>query len=167
MNENSYAISPENLANFLLVECRERGDVITNLKLQKLLYYTQAWHLAIKGGPLFEEDFQAWVNGPVLPTQYQRFEKYKCSPILENVESAKIDNPFIVSHLMEIVDVFGVETDFILQMMTHLELPWQKARKDFPIDKHSDEIISKDSMRRFYSSLRRRGIIKNRQFYSS
>ena len=60
-------IAPASLANFLLVTCRESGEVLTNLKLQKLMYYSQAWHLALRDIPLFNEDFQAWVHGPVLP----------------------------------------------------------------------------------------------------
>jgi uncharacterized phage-associated protein len=55
-------IIPEHAANFLLVECREQGEVLTNRKLQKLLYYAQAWYLALENRALFAEDFQAWAS---------------------------------------------------------------------------------------------------------
>lgn len=155
MNLNPDILSPEKTSDFLLVECRERGDVLTNLKLQKLLYYTQAWYLVLKGQPLFKEDFQAWVHGPVLPTQYQRFKKYEWRPILKEVEPPKIDNPAIVSHLVEIVNVFGVETAAALEMMTHNEAPWKETRKGMPVDHPSAEIISKESMKLFYSSFKK------------
>ena len=70
------------VADFLLCESRDRGENLTNLKLQKLLYYAQAWYLALYNVALFEEDFQAWVHGPVLYSQYCRFCDWKWRPIL-------------------------------------------------------------------------------------
>jgi uncharacterized phage-associated protein len=153
MKESDDDISPNNTANFLLVECRERGDILTNLKLQKLLYYAQAWHLAIHNKPLFSEDFQAWVHGPALPSQYQRFKKFEWRPILEEgITLPKIKNKEITSHLIEIVNIFGIETASSLELMTHNEKPWQEARNGIPNDQPSTSIISKESMRLFYRS---------------
>jgi uncharacterized phage-associated protein len=53
-------IAPGLVSDFMLVEGRERGEILTNLKLQKLLYYAQPWHLALNDRPLFDEDFEAW-----------------------------------------------------------------------------------------------------------
>lgn len=153
MPAHSDVISPKNTANFLLVESRERGDVLTNLKLQKLLYYAQAWYLALRGKPLFAEDFQAWIHGPVLPSQYKRFKKHEWRPILEEgVKMPKVDAG-VAKHLREVVDVFGVETAPSLELMTHREKPWILARKGIPIDQTSSEVISKESMRSFYRSM--------------
>ncbi len=153
MKPGSDIIAPKQVANFLLVECRERGDILTNLKLQKLLYYAQAWFLAIHGKPLFSEDFQAWVHGPALPSQYKRFKKYEWRPILEeNISPPKITNADISSHLIEIVNVFGVETACSLELMTHNEKPWQAARAGIPKDQPSIAIISKELMRSHYKS---------------
>ena len=74
MKTQSESVSPTHIANFLLIECRERGDIFTNLKLQKLLYYAQAWYLALRGQSPFHRGFQAWVHGPALPSQYKRFK---------------------------------------------------------------------------------------------
>ena len=146
-------ISPENTANFFLSECRERGEVLTNLKLQKLLYYAQAWYLALKDKPLFSEDFEAWVHGPVLPSQYQRFKKSEWRPILDEISSPNIPNDKIISHLTEVVNVFGIETASNLESMTHNEFPWKNARQDIPIEKPSNAIITKESMKSFYKTL--------------
>jgi uncharacterized phage-associated protein len=155
MKSHSDSISPANTANFLLVECRERGDVLTNLKLQKLLYYAQAWYLALRDKPLFAEEFQAWVHGPALPSQYQRFKKFEWRPIVEEgISKPKLKDEGSLAHLIEIVDVFGVETASALELMTHNEKPWQEARKGIPIDQISTAIISKESMRLFYQSKR-------------
>lgn len=55
----------------------EENNLLINLKLQKLLYYIQAWSLAIRGRIFFEGEFQAWVHGPVSPTLYNRFKTNK------------------------------------------------------------------------------------------
>lgn len=146
-------ISSASTANFLLIESRERGDILTNLKLQKLLYYAQAWYLAIHNKSLFSEDFQAWIHGPVLPSQYQRFKKFEWRPILEEgITLPALKDENIKAHLIEIVDVFGVENASALELMTHNEMPWKQARKGIPVNQHSTAIISKESMRTFYQS---------------
>lgn len=61
------------IAKHFIRFANEEGSFISNLKLQKLVYYAQAWHLAIHGTPLFEEDFEAWVHGPVIPSLYQKY----------------------------------------------------------------------------------------------
>ncbi len=154
MNLSPDVLSPEKVADFLLMECRERGDVLTNLKLQKLLYYAQAWYLVLKGKALFNEDFQAWVHGPVLPSQYRRFKEFEWKPIIQDIQSINLDDVELVSHLREVVDVFGVETAAALEMMTHNEPPWKEARKGVPADQPSKRVISKESMLAFYNTLR-------------
>lgn len=69
------------VADFTIWYCRDRGSLMTNLKLQKLLFYAQAFYLAICDRPLFDEDFQAWATGPVQPEVYHRFQHYKWNPI--------------------------------------------------------------------------------------
>jgi uncharacterized phage-associated protein len=147
-------ITPAKVADFLLLECRERGELLTNLKLQKLLYYAQAWYLALKNKPLFQEDFQAWIHGPALPSQYRRFKEFGWGQILKNIRPVKTIDKSVAAHLHEVVDVFGVETAVSLEIMTHNELPWKAARKEIPIDQSSNEVISKESMRLFYQKMK-------------
>ena len=64
-------ISCQDVANYFLSLCDEdAGDLISNLKLQKLVYYAQGFHLAISGEPLFDEKIMAWEHGPVIPQLY-------------------------------------------------------------------------------------------------
>lgn len=149
--EHDYA-SPNKVSDFLLYECRQRGEILTNLKLQKLIYYAQAWWLALKQEPLFSEDFEARVHGPVLPSQYQRFKKYKWSPILEEMVLPHLPKE-ICSHLTEIMDVFGIETAIALELMTSQESPWLEARKGIEADRPSSNVISQESMESFYKSM--------------
>jgi uncharacterized phage-associated protein len=149
----SKSLPPFLVADFLLVESRERGEVLTNLKLQKLLYYAQSWYLALHGESLFDEDFEAWVNGPVLPSQYDRFRAFQWRPITDEITRPTFADPAIETHLREIINVFGSETAISLELMTHRETPWVEARGSLPPWTPSAEIISKGRMLDFYRSL--------------
>jgi len=147
------AWDPTQIADYLLAECRERGELLTNLKLQKLLYYAQAWYLVLRGAPLFNEDFRAWVHGPVLLSQYHRFKDYQWRQITEEI--CRPDNlpDDVVDHLNEVVDVFGSETAVALELMTHREKPWLDARGNLAAHEAGSTIISKQSMAEYYASL--------------
>jgi uncharacterized phage-associated protein len=146
-------IPPGIVANYLLAESRERGEVLTNLKLQKLLYYAQAWHLALNDAPIFGEDFQAWVHGPVLPSQYFRFRDFQWRPITTEFESPDLANSGMKKFLSEIIDIFGSETAVSLELMTHREAPWVEARGKLAPYELSTNGISKHAMKEFYRSL--------------
>lgn len=146
-------INKENaIADYLLAECKERGELLTNLKLQKLLYYAQAWSLALRDKELFDEDFKAWVHGPVLLSQYHRFKNNGWYAITDCVGRPALDESE-VKHLDEIVDVFGPETAVALELMTHREKPWLDARGDLAPHEPSTSVITKQSMREFYKSI--------------
>ena len=145
-------VSPNKIADYLLCESRDRGELLTPLKLQKLMYYAQAWSVTTLKNPLFEEDFQAWVHGPVLPSQYARFREYGWMPIDQNVTLPDLDGK-TRAHLDEIVDVFGCESAVALEQMTHQEMPWLHARNGIASHEACKEIIKKDWMREYYSSL--------------
>lgn len=144
--------SPNVVSDYLLSECRERGEVLTSLKLQKLMYYAQAWYLALYDREIFAEDFEAWVHGPVAPSQYHRFKDYQWRPITAEVARPEIEER-VESHLTEIVDVFGSDSAVALELMTHRELPWIEARNGLPPDAPSTNRISKKTMRDFYRTL--------------
>lgn len=145
-------ITPGKVADFLLTECREQGEVLTNLKLQKLLYYSQAWFLALEDRALFEEDFQAWAHGPVLPSQYHRFKEFSWRPITLDIEAPDVTEE-VEKHLLAIIEEFGTETAVALERMTHRETPWLTARDDLPAGAISTAEISKSSMKEYYRSL--------------
>lgn len=140
------------LADFLITESRERGELLTPLKLQKLMFYADAWHLALYDAELTPERFQAWVHGPVALSQYHRFKEYKWRPIMAEVDGPELDERER-NHLVEIVDVFGSETASALEMMTHRERPWIAARGGIPDDEPCNNYIDKGITRDFYRSL--------------
>jgi uncharacterized phage-associated protein len=132
--------------------CHEHGDCLTNLKLQKLVYYTQAWYLGINGTPLFKDDFQAWIHGPVIPSLYQRFKKFGFNDITE--QPPKVSCPeTIIGHIQEVLKVYSGYSAYQLEQMTHNEDPWKLARKGIPDDANSKATIKKTDMKVFYAKL--------------
>jgi uncharacterized phage-associated protein len=142
--------SPNHVADFLLTDSRRKGDVVTNLKLQKLLYYAQAWYLARFDLPIFQEDFEAWIRGPVLPSQYHRFKSSEWRPIQDDIRAPQSLPPKLAKHLLSIIATFGVETATALEMMTHQEGPWLRARRNVPHNAPSRALITKISMKDYY-----------------
>lgn len=149
-----FSVPPEKISDILILQSRNRGEYLSNLKLQKLLYYTQAWHLALYDRPLFMEDFEAWVHGPVLPGQYRRFKHNTWRPIMDPIHGPpRTGAPYLDRHIIQILDIFGTETASALELMTHREFPWIEARRGLPPEAPSEAKISKDSMKKFYRRL--------------
>lgn len=146
------AHTANDIADYLIAESRERGELLTNLKLQKLLYYADAWNLALRDEPLFDEEFKAWVHGPVLASQYHRFKDFRWMPITSEIERPNLSAD-LSAFLDEIVDVFGSETAVALELMTHRELPWIEARGDTPASDPSSAKISKETTKKFYRAM--------------
>jgi uncharacterized phage-associated protein len=100
---------------------------LSNLKLQKLLYYAQGHHLAVHGAPLFKEDIQAWSHGPVVPSVYHAFKGFGSGPV-----SLADDDPFgwddvdsaTSQFLAKVWNTYGGIAAWRLRNMTHAEQPW-------------------------------------------
>lgn len=87
------------VAKYILEKCSS----MTTMKLQKIVYYCQAWSLAWDDEPIFDEDFQAWANGPVCPELFKQHRgKYRIqAEDISNTSSEKFPQRFIES--MDIV----------------------------------------------------------------
>jgi uncharacterized phage-associated protein len=130
----------------------DRFGQMTTMKLQKLCYYTQAWHLASFKTPLFEADFAAWDNGPVSRELYDLHRgKYSVisSEIPKNRELSKSQKLFVDS----IVGAYSKFSGDELSSITHMEDPWKKAFEESKTSGFSNVQISKASIQQFYSSL--------------
>ena len=140
------------VADYIIRFCHEHGDLVTNLKLQKLIYYAQAWYLALYDKPLFDEELQAWISGPVQPELYERFKHYQWNPIKEHPDKVEFPKE-IEEHILEVLEVFGKYQAYYLERMTHNEDPWRNARRGIAIDEHSTNVISKKDMQEYYKTL--------------
>jgi len=141
-----------NVADYFLDFCHQHGDVLTNLKLQKLVYYAQAWHVALKNKALFDERIEAWVHGPVVPPLYRRFKAYGWQPIAHKPQVPALA-PDTEKHLVEVFSVYGQYTAWDLERMTHQEEPWKVARQGLEPDEEGHHEISQETMRHFYRKL--------------
>lgn len=141
--------SARSVADFFIRFAHDHGDQISNLKLQKLLYYAQAWFLALHRRPLFDERIEAWVHGPVVPPVYGEFKVWGWQPIGINPDPP-ILNTDVRFHLEEVADVYAPLSAFELEKLTHSEAPWIDARGPVPEDEASNAVISLASMERFY-----------------
>ena len=107
----------------------EAGDTISPLKLQKLLYYCQAWSLTVFNIPIFDEKIEAWAHGPVVPSQYARF-----AGVLRNanIDIKNLSVPEFESEterlLNEVMSIYGEHSASYLEELTHQETPWIEAR---------------------------------------
>ena len=102
------------------------ADYISNLKLQKLLYYAQGTFLAITDSPLFEDAIEAWMHGPVVPSVYHAYKNNGD----HGIEPPDNFDPSIFSNeetelLTEVYDEFGQYSAWKLRNMTHEETPWK------------------------------------------
>lgn len=132
----------------------KRTGQITTMKLQKLVYYCQAWSLGWDGVPLFEEDFEAWANGPVCP---ELFEMHKGRFIVDYSLLRHVPDYGFSSDEIEtmesVLDYYGDKEPQWLSELTHKEAPWKEARAGVPNGVPSNKVISKESMQQYYGGL--------------
>lgn len=132
-------------------------DSMTTMKLQKLCYYAQAWTLAWDDEPLFNEDFEAWANGPVCKELFNLHKgQFRVSASNFLQEYSADDLTADEANNIDIVyDYYGDKESYWLSELTHKERPWKDARQKahaLPGDPCS-EIITKESMASYYAGL--------------
>jgi uncharacterized phage-associated protein len=129
---------------------RASGEAITQLKLQKLVYYADAWFLANFDKPLIKEDFEAWAHGPVVPTLYAKYRSYGWNALPPET-GVKVSED-LDGYLEAVFEEYGQYSAKKLEKMTHEETPWLEARGDLSPEAASSAKLSKVCMRNFYGS---------------
>lgn len=142
----------KDVAIYFVYFAAKHGDWLTNLKLQKLVYYAQAWYLALYGKPLFQEQLQAWTHGPANPSLWHAYKHHGWNPIPPIDERPSV-SPKVGKHIEEVFSVYGGMSAYDLERLTHCEAPWIKARDGTPEDEPSDAVISHATMKRFYRDM--------------
>jgi uncharacterized phage-associated protein len=147
-------VSVHDVADYFITKVDlEAGDDITHLKLQKLVYYAQAWYLAMHDRLLFQNRIEAWAHGPVCREIYDRFRHFSWNPIPPKAAlsaPSEIDDD-IKDFLDEVWEVYGQYSAAKLEQMTHEEPPWIEARKGIMQGTPSQAPISENVMREYYS----------------
>lgn len=125
---------------------------MTAMKLQKLVYYTQAWSLVWDEKPLFRERIRAWANGPVV------YELYDLHRGQFEVSSWPMGDPSALSKderetVDAVLDFYGGKSSQWLSDLTHREDPWREARAGLPPGERGNNEITHAAMAEYYGSL--------------
>ncbi|MGN6275319.1 MAG: Panacea domain-containing protein [Solirubrobacterales bacterium] len=140
--------SAHDVAKYIL----ERQGSVSTWKLQKLVYYTQAWHLVWAEKPLFQDRIEAWANGPVVPALYNqhrgqfsvsKWRKGDAEKLTER-EKKTVDR---------VLEAYGNLSGQQLVRLTHNEGPWLEARQGLASTERSNAQISLESMSAFYLAI--------------
>lgn len=168
-------VNIQDIARYTILRLMQSCDTICPLKLQKVLYYMQAWHMVYFGreNTLFDEVPEAWVNGPVYRSVY---DTYKNIPMYEQIrpinlgfnsqkelrdESERIykslsltekQNEFIES----IYRHYGTMSHDRLVYLTHSQRPWNNARKGLAAFEYSNQVIELNDMYYYYSEMNKK-----------
>ena len=141
------------VARYMLFLAYRSGDTVTNLKLQKLLYYVQAWYLVRNNGNrLFDDELEAWPYGPVVKSVYDAYKRFGRDPI--NESSINDDSTSDTFNLTEsakkvieyVVDEYMSYSAYHLVKSIHREAPWQDAR-------NTGAMISTEAMYDLYKTM--------------
>ena len=119
------------------------AEQISNLKLQKLLYYAQGAILALTGKPLFEDPIVAWKHGPVVKEIYHQYNRHGADGIqIEDGFAAPDIDEDTAAVLREVYRVFGQFSAWMLREMTHAEAPWKETEQS--------GVIARDKIKRYF-----------------
>ncbi len=129
---------------------REAGEAITHLKLQKLVYYAEAWYLAFCDKPLFEEAPQAWTHGPVYPSLFQKYREnsWDSLPIERHARRVPDDLAGFLQSVFNSYGQFGAKR---LEELTHEETPWKETRGNLPLEARCTTPMNKLTIRNYYA----------------
>jgi uncharacterized phage-associated protein len=135
----------------------------SQFKLQKLVYYSEAWHLAYFEHPLINEDFEAWIHGPAVRSIWDRFKgqgNYFTEWYLKPESAGKIRKYFThtlrseqLELIADVVQEYGDKSAYHLEALSHAEAPWREARNGYAPSERSEAIISKETMKKYYQSI--------------
>ena len=119
------------------------------LKLQKLLYLAQGYSYAFYDRPLFNDELEGWVHGPVVREIYNMFKdyQYNCIDIDYEIEELDDDATDVLNY---IIDNFAKYDARYLEELSHNQEPWILSRVGLDPDERSDKTISKESIANYF-----------------
>jgi len=125
-------------------ELRRRLPGIGVVKLHKLLYYAQGWHLVQYGEPLFKETIQAWANGPVVASLWADEKHGRSRPALRPLSGE------VLATVEYVVARYGRLTGAELIRKTHHEDPWRAVSESDDPALAGDPRITDDALHQWF-----------------
>jgi len=116
------------IAEYILFKAGEEEELISNMKLQKLLYYTQGFHIAFYDRKLFNEKIFHWAHGPVVPEIYFQYRECgnKAIDYPTNTDFSDVDQQSL-ELINDVLDIYGQFSASALRNMSHEEPPWKQT----------------------------------------
>ena len=149
---------------------------ITNMALQKILYYIQGFSLAILNYEIFQNDCFAWKHGPVFPDIYQKYKSFGSAPIIDpdaEYNIGELTNEIEMSLIDNTISALYKYNGSFLRKITHKENPWKITREGYADYENCDKIISKNLIKSYFTDVNKKfdlttktGIDKYIQFKS-
>ncbi|WP_404469402.1 Panacea domain-containing protein [Sutcliffiella horikoshii] len=121
-------------------------------KLQKMCYYAYVWYLTLRNDRLFENNFQAWIHGPVDPTLYTEYKEHgwKDIPQEDTLPLEIQERPEIFEFLEEVFASYGHLNGDELEYLTHNQAPWLEAREGLDPYESSRNPINDETIIRYH-----------------
>ena len=157
--EKNKAVSVFDVAAYILNK-QPKKQPITAWKLQKLVYYCQAWSLVWDEKPLFKEKIVAWANGPVVKELYELHKGMFFVEKLKGGSSERL-SPNQKDTIDHVLKAYGNKTAQWLSDLTHLETPWIEAREGLQPGERGKAEIKLSTMYEYYGSITERHQLKN------
>lgn len=130
----------------------EKAGEMTAMKLQKLVFYSQAWALVWDERPLFGQSIEAWANGPVVPDLYRSHRGMFKVMSWPQGDVCNL-NPEERETIDAVLEHYGPKSSQWLSELTHKEEPWLQARSGLAPGERGNQLISHASMAEYYGSL--------------
>lgn len=156
------------IASYIIAKSDNVGDLITNKKLQKILYYIKAWgSVYFQPEGVITEPFEAWVHGPVCREVYNAYKIYGYHPLsvdYKGESSSEFISAFRARFAVSareadkidlidaVFDEYAKHTSLHLEMLSHSERPWIEARQGLAPNQTGNVCISETTMREYYAS---------------
>lgn len=153
------------LSKYIIAKYDNVGDLVTNKKLQKILYYIKAWGLVYFEDGVIDDDFEAWIHGPVCPSVYKEYKMFGYNSIkidYKGISSSQFINNFKqqygkmeedknkIAMIDAVFNKYGKLSSLQLELLTHSECPWIDAREGLSPIETGNRKINEDTMREFY-----------------
>lgn len=163
MTASTSPLNADLVADYVAQKFFSNSDEISVLKLQKLLYYIDAWHLVFFDRPIINAEFEAWAHGPCIRSLFERFKHQEHLGLYDPIKKEHLHNGEDVfskyihketdEHINGVLDSYGDLSGIELEILTHEEKPWQQARGSAGPFEKCNTIISKEIMKAYYKCL--------------
>lgn len=132
-------------AHDVAAELRQRLSQAGDVKIHKLVYYCQGWHVAWTGEPMFREPIEAWTNGPVVAELWHDEKRSRSRPPGQRLGDTQV---VVIDY---VIGRYGAFTGRELIRKTHLEDPWRDVSENDDTFTTANPEITHEALRAWFS----------------